>query len=632
MKHVRWSDVVQAWQGRRLDQAYAYTRQFLRAQPNHADALSLLLQMELARQEWPEVDRICRVIERLWRKKTEDHPMPVAVLLAWARASMAQQKYDQAKTCCLRVLEQDLNCAEASRYLAIIAQQSGCFLEARHWYEHALAQQEDSETIMNLGVLLLQLNEYDSACLLLEKAVVAQPDSVAAWKNLSLARQYLGQESEALQAILRARELDPDDAVAISNHMFLLNFMPCADPLERMGVIRSAGENLERIYREKGGKTYDVWRCSCQPERLRIGLVGGDFCAHPVGYFLRAPLECLRAYPVEIVLYDTCPVSDTWSRALRKSVWCWRDVSGMNDGQLAERIHADGVHVLIDVAGHTAHNRLSVFCAKAAPLQISWLGYFATTGVPGIEYLLADPWIIPPQCNDLLSEKPLYLPATYRCFQVPEDDVVPNDLPMLEHGTLTMGCFNNLSKVNEEVYKLWIQILKTFPQTRLFLKAPQFQSDSIRHEWLTRCVRAGVDSERIVLEGPSPRKEYLQSYHRVDLALDPFPYTGGTVSIEALWMGVPVLTIKGHDMLSRSGANLLGNLNMTEWIASDQDAYLSMIDSCLKSPSALAQLRHQLRPRLLASSLCDAAGFSQHWQQLLWQLWQERHSDLPTMN
>jgi len=278
--------------------------------------------------------------------------------------------------------------------------------------------------------------------------------------------------------------------------------------------------------------------------------------------------------------------------------------------------------VLIDLSGHTAYNRLPLFAWKPAPIQVSWLGYFASTGVNEIDYLIADPWTLPESEGVYFTEKILRLPETRLCFSVPNVDVSVSPLPALSNGRITFACFNNLVKINDAVVGVWARILNALPDSRLFLKTKQLKDFFVRQNVIARFAAHGVGADRLILEGPVLRAEYFRAYHRADITLDPFPYTGGTTSAESLWMGVPVLTLAGASFLSRQGVGLLMNAGLPEWIAADADDYVVRALSHAGEVSSLAMLRGQLRQQVLASPLFDAKRFARHFEDALFSICQ----------
>jgi predicted O-linked N-acetylglucosamine transferase (SPINDLY family) len=285
---------------------------------------------------------------------------------------------------------------------------------------------------------------------------------------------------------------------------------------------------------------------------------------------------------------------------------------GISDEIVCDKIRDDGIDILIDLSGHTLNGRLPLFAWKPSPVQVSWLGYFATTGVAAIDYLIADPWTLPVSQENNFTEKIVRLPETRLCFTPPDADVDVSPLPALDRGYVTFGCFNNLTKMNDQVVTLWSRVLKAVPNSRLFLMSHQLNAEFVAN---------GIDDNRLVLRGFSPRAEYLAAYGQVDIALDPFPYCGGTTTVEALWMGVPVLTLAGEHFLSRQGVGLLMNSGLAEWVATDYEDYVSRAILHASDLRQLTLLRSGLRKQVLASPIFDSPRFACHFEAALRDMW-----------
>ena len=464
----------------------------------------------------------------------------------------------------------------------------------------------------NLGVALQAQGRLDQAVASTRRSLALAPDTAATHFNLGSALKEQGHLDEAVTCYRTALTLRPDYAEAYSNLLFTLNYMsgaPALDEARRFGRMVSA----------KAIAPFTAW--DCPAGRLRVGLVSGDLHAHPVGYFLEGVLAALD---LELFAYPTREVEDQVSRRLRHHVAAWTPLAGLDDQAAAARIHADGVHVLIDLSGHTAHNRLPVFAWRPAPVQVTWLGYFATTGMAEIDYVLADPHMVPPGEEGHFTERVWRLPDSHWCFTPPDDAPEVGPLPALASGSITFGCFNTLTKINDRVVALWMRVLAAVPGSRLLLKARQLGEESVRQA--TR-FRFGPLADRLILEGPSPRADMLKDYQRVDVALDPFPFPGGTTTLEGLWMGVPVLTRRGDRFVSHQGESIAINAGLAEWIAADDD------DTVAKAAALdlhrLAEVRAGLRSRMRTSPLFDAPRFARHLEAALGEMVKARERGRP---
>jgi len=493
--------------------------------------------------------------------------------------------------------------------------------KAADCFRTALVLKPDCPEIhYNLGAALHEQGLLDEAVGCYQKALGLKPDFPEAHYNLGNARQEQGRPDAAAASYGKAVGLKPDFREASSNLLCVLNYMPETDPAEALEKARRFG----RMVAGKDAVPFSAWACSDTPERLRVGLVSGDLRGHPVGYFLEGLLNEIDPGRVELLAYPTHDKTDDLTLRLRSRFTAWTSLTGLNDEAAARQIHADGVHVLVDLSGHTANNRLPLFVRRPAPVQASWLGYFATTGVAEIDYLLADPHVAPPEEEHHFTEKIRRLPESYLCFTPPDVELEVAPLPALSSGAVTFGCFNNLSKMNEAVVALWARVLRAVPGSRLFLKTEQLGDAGLREATQQRFAAHGLDPERLILEGRSPRLELLRAYHRVDIALDPFPYPGGTTSAEGLWMGVPVITRRGDRFLSHVGESIAHNAGLADWIAADDDAYVAKAASHASDLQLLAGLRARLRQQVLASPLFDAKRFARHFEAAMWEMWESR--------
>jgi predicted O-linked N-acetylglucosamine transferase (SPINDLY family) len=464
-----------------------------------------------------------------------------------------------------------------------------------------------------------RLEEAESSC---RRALQINPHSAPAQNNLGNILHDLGRPEDAIASFRQALALKPDYAEAHSNLLLTLNYQPDMSSEPLLAEARRYGAMVAR-----GVNPYATW--PNVPEtgrRLRVGLVSGDLVDHPVGYFLDGVLKALSAQfadRLELIAYPGYVRADEVTARIKASCHGWHTTVGLSDEMLARRIREDGIDILVDLAGHTARNRLSVFAWKSAPVQVAWLGYFATTGVAGIDYLIADSLTLPPAEEASFTERIWRLPETRLCFTPPETPVDIAPLPALKNGYITFGCFNNLIKVNDAVIALWARVLSAVPDSRLFFKAKKLNVASVREGIVGRFAALGIDAARLILEEPEPRLDYFKAYHRTDISLDTFPFPGGATSADSLWMGVPVLTLPGDCFLSRQGLGLLMNAGLPEWVASDADDYVvRAVAHCSDLPH-LALLRSGLRQRLLASPLCNAPRFARYFEMALRGMWQE---------
>ena len=468
-----------------------------------------------------------------------------------------------------------------------------------------------------LGAALDHLGQWPEAASAIQRAIDLQPNDAEAWGNLGKLKKDLGELDAALAIYEHALTLQPDDLLVQQRRLYVLNHLDHAAATSRHDAARRYGAVLQRQYPKRFTHTPRPPR-----QRLRVGLVSGDFCYHPVGLFLQHVVRALVELPVQLYLYDNTPKRDALTQSLVDSVHgqgAWVDIRRMNDHEAADRIAQDDVDVLLDLSGHTAGNRLAVFAQGPARLQGAWLGYFGTTGVPNMAFILSDAASTPASDQAAFTERIVNLPTTRLCYG--HDDLARapevNALPALTRGHMTVACFQNLSKLTPEVLRVWARILRASPHTRLRLQSKQLQGDAAQAMWRQRLVEAGVPDAQLALHAPGKLLDYFAAHHEVDLIWDTFPFPGGTTTCEALWMGVPTLTLQGHSMIARQGASLMHAAGLSDWVCADLKTYESQALAWLNRPEALAKLRQGLRERVRHSALFDAPRFARDWLQTL---------------
>jgi predicted O-linked N-acetylglucosamine transferase (SPINDLY family) len=356
---------------------------------------------------------------------------------------------------------------------------------------------------------------------------------------------------------------------------------------------------------------------------LRLGFVSADLRQHPVGQFLVRTIEALRGDSGPIACYSNSLQSDELTARIRAAADVWREVPGMSDETLAEQIRADGVDILFDLSGHTAGNRLLVFARKPAPIQITWIGYPGTTGLSAMDYILADESQIPAAAEADYRERVLRLPEGYVSYDPPADAPSVSPLPAAERGWATLASFSSPAKISPPVIEVWAEILRRLPQSRLTWIFRGLDCPSVIHRYAGLFAAQGIDPARVDLRGWLPHGELLAQYGQVDLALDPFPYSGGLTTCEALWMGVPVITWPGETFAGRHAVSHLCSVGLTETIAHDRQQYVELAVGLAGDPARLAALRGGLRQRMAASPLCDGPRLAGNLMALLRGVWRQ---------
>ncbi len=512
--------------------------------------------------------------------------------------------------------------AAAHSNLATTLQALGRRDEALKNYQRALKVEPHNPALhFNLADLLHDLGRLSEAQTACRQALQLDPDMANAHSLMGTILKDLGQINAALASYRKALALAPDNSDTQSSLLFCLNYAA----VHQADVCWKEAQRFGQMVADKATMVFSQWHHVQPGQRLRIGFVSGDLREHPVGHFLEAVLAQLNSAALELIAFPTHPHSDALTERIRPHFSQWLPLVGLSDEAAAQLIHEQGIHLLLDLSGHTAHNRLPMFARRPAPVQASWLGYFATTGVAAIDYLMADPQTLPLTEQSAFTEKIWHLPRTRLCFTPPPFEVPVGPLPVLSSdgakGYITFGCFSNLTKVGDEVVALWSRVLHSVPGSRLLLKAKQLKDEVVQRQTLKRFAQHGITPAQLMLEGPSARADYLAAYHRVDIGLDPFPFPGGTTTAESLWMGVPVLTLAGTHFLSRQGLGLLTNAGLSNWVARDTDDYLALAVQHARDVTALAQHRQGLRAQVLASPLFDAPQLARDLEVALQGMW-----------
>jgi predicted O-linked N-acetylglucosamine transferase (SPINDLY family) len=473
-------------------------------------------------------------------------------------------------------------------------------------------QPDRAEAHNNLGIALMSNGQFDEADAALQGAIRLKPDYAEAHGNLGNVLKERGQLEQAIAAYRRAIELSPGNAVIQSNLVHTVYFHPDYGPAE-----------LLRESRAWASRHADPLRSSIRPHkntrdpnrRLRIGYVSPDFCSHTQAFFTVPLFAAHDSNHFEIFCYSDVAKPDSITERLRAASSTWRNTVGLADSKLADIIRSDRIDILVDLTMHMAHNRLLVFARKPAPVQVTWLAYPGTTGLDTIDYRLTDPYLDPAQTGDeFYTEKSIRLPNAFWCYDPMSVEAV-GELPAARNAYVTFGSLNNFCKVGDGVLALWSRVLTAVPGSRLILISP----DGIRRQQVIE--KLGVQPERVEFVQRMKRDRYLQTHHRFDIVLDTFPYNGHTTSLDALWMGVPVVTLRGQTAVARGGASILSNVGLTELIAENPDRYFSIASGLAEDLSKLTELRSSLRTRMQASPLMNARQFAADIEAAYRQMW-----------
>jgi predicted O-linked N-acetylglucosamine transferase (SPINDLY family) len=500
----------------------------------------------------------------------------------------------------------------------VALQQAGRLYEAIAVYQRAVARAPDDACVHNnIGSALREQGRLDEAVATLRRAIELNPALAPAHANLGVALADQGRVSGAIASLRRSIALEPYFARAHSSLVYTLMFCPGQDTRT---VYEESRRWNERHAAPLSARSRPHLNDRTPDRRVRIGYVSPDFREHSQSLFT-VPLFAAHDHErFTIHAYADVAVPDQVTARLKFCTDVWRDIRGLSPEQVADIVRQDRIDILVDLTMHMTGEHLEVFARKPAPVQACWLAYPGTTGLSAIDYRLTDRYLDPPgEDESLFSEQTLRLPRCFWCYDPLTNEPQVNPLPALKRGTITFGSLNNFWKVNEDVLRLWARVLGAVSGSRLVLLA---REGSHRDDTRVFLEREGIAPDRVTFAAPVPRPRYLELYHQIDLALDPFPYPGHTTTFDALWMGVPVVTLAGGTPVGRGGVSILSNLGLPELIAQTPEQYLRIAADLAADRPRLAELRAGLRPRMQSSALMDGKQFAADFETALRRMWQ----------
>jgi protein O-GlcNAc transferase len=509
---------------------------------------------------------------------------------------------DEALTACGQAVALRPNLAVAQINLgnALLAKRD--LTEAIKVYSRALELAPNSaEGFYNLGNALRDVGRFDETIDAYQKAIEIRRDFAPAHNNMATMLMELGRVDEALACYDRAISILPNHAALHGGRLYAMHFHPDYDAKAIMEAhqewYRRHAQKLENEIRTHGNDR--------NPDRrLRIGYVSPDLRSHAVGCFLIPLFENHDRDRFEIYCYSSTLITDDVTQRLRGCVQVWRDVRGMSDAQVAGRIAEDGIDILVDLTLHMAGNRMLAFARKPAPVQVTYLAYCSTSGMPTMDYRLTDPHLDPPGSDEsCYSEESIRIADSYWCYQPWANAPEAGELPAQRSGRVTFGCLNNYAKVSKQTWETWSRILREVPGSRLIVHGP------------------GSDVEGVTFVPKMPTGDYFKTYQQIDIALDPFPYGGGTTTCDALWMGVPVVKLQGQTAVGRGGTSILSNLELCGLIAHNPEQYVAIAKDLAGDLPRLAKMRGELRERMKGSPLMDGARLARNVENAYRQMW-----------
>ncbi|MFI4889467.1 MAG: tetratricopeptide repeat protein [Steroidobacterales bacterium] len=622
--------------------AAAAYRRALELQPDSADAMSNLGSLLRERGDTDAALALLRGAVAL-RPAVSAYAVNLGITLC------QRHEFAEAEAVLRAVAERDPHDAEAAFNLAVALRGSGSLRAAADQHRRAIAIRPDyTDALINLGNVCKELGEYTQAAAAYDGALGTRPNSVEAINNAGCLLRTLGRLDEAEahlrdglqldgghatlhdnlgnvlkdageldQAIDEYREalqIDPQRAVTHSNLCYALGFQ-CAGPAPILEECRRWNERFAAGLWDRAAGFANTR----EPGRpLRIGYVSADFRDHCQSLFMLPLLARHDRASFEIFCYSSVERADDFTPRARALTDAWRDVRMLDDAALANLIRADRIDILVDLSMHMAGGRPLVFARKPAPLQVAWLAYPGTTGIEAIDYRLSDARLDPPGSDANYTERTVRLADSFWCYDPLTDQPDVNVLPALQRGYVTFGCLNNPCKFTEATLRLWSRALQALPAAKLLLMAP---TGLHRLRLRERLLAHGISVERVGFVPFRPRAEYLQTYHQIDVGLDTFPYNGHTTSLDALWMGVPVITLVGQTCVGRGGLSQLTQLGLPELAAGSEEAFFRAALDLGSDLPRLAALRQSLRARLQASPLMDGERFARQIEAAYREIW-----------
>ena len=595
-----------------LQQAEQLYRQILAVDPDHAEAIHL---MGMLAYQVSQYEAASQLISHAILKDGEQAPFYNnlgLVLQAQGNIQQAAMLYQQA-------IDLDSGYADACCNLGISQELLGNLEPALASYEKAITINPDHTNAHNSrGVTLHKLGRLDEALAALQQATTIEPDFAEAHNNIGNTLEAQGRIDEAQSCYRHVLALQPGNARAHSNLLLSMNYDANVDAR----MLFEAHQMFNETQAAGLGAASSVFNNSPEPaKRLRIGYVSADFYRHPVASFIEPILGTHNKQAFEIFCYYNGSVQDALTQRFQALADHWRPILGKSDERVAELIRKDGIDILVDLSGHMAGNRLPVFAMKPAPVQITYLGYPSTTGMAAMDYRLSDEWLDPPGMSEAFhTEKIVRLPKGSLCFRPPSVKLPAGEDTEKAH--ITFGSFNNTAKLSPQVIALWSKILLQVPGSKLLLKSKSLADPGTvaRLEHYFR--ENGVDADRLeTAQWTASMDDHLAQYNQVDIALDTLPYSGCTTTCEALWMGVPVVTLARNESRSRMSTGILRQIGLEQLIADSEPDIVALAVSLANDREGLKTLKSGIRQKMESSSLLDSLGFTRELEAVYRELW-----------
>jgi len=473
----------------------------------------------------------------------------------------------------------------------------------------------------NISNTYLELGQYVDALVYINKAIEINPTFPNAYFNRAKIYTDMGFIEKAIEDYEYVVKLNSNLSVdSLSNILFVMNY---SSSFDNKSYLKKLKEYKNKVLSTKDIRKFE--NHSKVNEKLKIGFISGDFHDHPVGHFLEGWLSKFKSDFIELYAYSVGYKTTELTKRIKPFFDDFFEVSRLSDEKLANKIFKDNINILIDLSGHTGSNRLPIFLYKPAPVQITWLGYFASTGLKEIDYIIADNDLIPTENKNHFVEKVWNFPNSRWCFTSP-GEIKILEPPCINNGYVTFGCFSNMTKINDEVLNLWLEIITKNQNSKILFKSKQLKDDQFAAKFKKRLSKIGYKDVRYEFDSfDKDRSSYLFSYNKVDIILDTFPFTGGTTSMECLWMGVPFVTLSGRSMLERQGVGILNSCNLNKLIAKNKKEYILIANKIANDKDYLAKLRKNLRNQIRDMPIYNSNEFAKNFEVEMLKIWKEHN-------
>lgn len=592
----------------------------LKIDPHNADACFSLGQIEQQHHRFDQAIKL--YIKALQTKPDFDFCRQnlCALLFQLGRIAEALKSFDERPFLEINSFAYHQFKAEAFLRLEQIEQ-------AQQHFEKALnLAPQNHGILLQLACINMRKRRLDLAQQDLEKILKENPNHGEALGFLAACCQLKGHINEACRRYREAIQLDPSNFALHQNYLYALSYAADCSPQDYLVEARAFAAKLKST--QDNSIFASSKRDHDEHRPLRIGFVSGDLRAHPVGLFLENVLASLDKTQFYCIAYANQAIEDEISLRLKSHFQQWHLISALDDQTLANQIAANNIDILFDLAGHTERNRLGVFTLKPASLQIAWLGYWASTGLSEIDYILVDKKSVPEMEHDHFSEKPLYLEKTRLCMSVPKTTraIEVSDTPALRKGSICFASFQVPNKMTDSTLQLWANTLRALPEASMRLQHAAFEFDQAQQDIIERFSIHGIPAHRLQFVAGMSYSDYLAAHAEVDIILDTHPFPGGTTTAEAIWMGVPTISLIGSSLLSRQGESMLSCVGLDAWIANDEEHFVQIATKYATDIQTLNQIRRNLRQAALASPLFDASQFTRNFEQVVNDAWRQHLS------